>query len=93
MALATIQQDQAAGGIQRRKMRIRSGEIFTVSLAVSGTKLPYRLTLRFKNGGTTIQRPIGPVVAGSPFDALKVGWTKIREECFVEQFGWSWVNP
>jgi hypothetical protein len=93
MALATIQQDQAAGGIQRRKMRIRSGEIFTVSLAVAGTKSPYRLTLRFKNGGTTIQRPVGPIDAESSFEALKLGWTKIREDRFVDQFGWSWVNP
>ena len=51
MPLVTFQQDQAAGGIQGRKMRIRSGEVFTVSLSVSGAKPPYRVILRFKNGG------------------------------------------
>lgn len=93
MSLATFQQDQAAGGIQRRKMRIRSGEVFTVSLSVSGAKSPYRVILRFKNGGTTIQRPVGSIDADSPFDALTLGWVKIREEKLIDQYGWSWVNP
>ena len=93
MALATIQQDQAAGGLHRRKMKIRSGEVFTVSLSVGGSKSPYRVILRFKNGGTTIQRPVGSIDAESPFDALKLAWTKIREENLVDQYGWSWVNP
>lgn len=91
MSLAVTRQNQAAGGAERRKMRIRNGEIFTVSLAASGTKSPYRVILRFKNGGTTIQRPVDIFAAPSPFDAITQGWAKIREDNLIDQYGWSWV--
>lgn len=91
MTLATIEQDKAAGGVERRKIRIKSGDVVTASLSVTGTVSPYRAVLRFKSG-LTVQRPIGKIVAESRFEALKAGWKMLREEKMMESFGWSWVD-
>lgn len=92
MTTASIEQDRAAGSVERRRLRTRSGEVFTASIAMNNTSSPFRLTLRFKNGGTTIQKPIGTVEGATRFDALKAGWHQIRADNFIEQFGWSWVS-
>lgn len=91
MTLATIEQDKAAGDVDRRKIRIKSGDIVTASLSVTGTASPYRVILRFKPG-LTVQRPTGKIVAESRFEALKAGWRMLRDEKIVEGFGWSWVD-
>lgn len=93
MALAdTMQQDRAAGGVARRKLRITSGDVVTVSLAVNGKASPYRVILRFKSG-LTVQRPVATVEAASPSEALKLAWSRIREDKVVEKHGWQWVEP
>ena len=89
---AAIEQDKAAGGKDRRLLRTRSGEIFTASLSIDG-KQSNRLTLRFKTGGHTVQRPIGVVSAPTRFETHRLGWLKIREEKIAEQNHWEWVNP
>ena len=76
----------------RRKLRITSGDVVTVSLAVNGKASPYRVILRFKSG-LTVQRPVATVDAASPAEALKVGWSRIREDKVVEKHGWQWVEP
>ena len=92
MTLATIEQDKAAGGVARRKIRIKSGDVVTASLYLTGTTSPYRAVLRFKSG-LTVQRPIGEFVAESRFEALKAGWKMLREDKkIMESFGWSWVE-
>lgn len=91
--LDTMQQDRAAGGLSRRKMRIRSGDIVTVSLSVSGKASTYRAILRFKSGGLTVQRPVATFEAASPYEALKLAWARIREDRIVEQNQWQWVEP
>ena len=92
MTTAAIEQDKAAGGDGRRLLRTRSGEVFTASLAISG-KSSDRLTLRFKTGGHTVQRPIGVVSAPTRFETLRLGWLKVREEEIAEKNHWKWVNP
>lgn len=87
----TLQQDRAAGGLGRRKLRITSGDVVTVSLAVSGKASPYRVILRFKSG-LTVQRPVATVEAASPAEALKLAWGRIREDKVVEKHGWQWVE-
>ena len=91
MLIATIEQDKASGGLERRKIRIKSGDVVTVSLSVTGITSPYRVILRFKSG-LTVQRPVGKIAAESRFEALKAGWQMLREEKIVESFGWQWVN-
>jgi hypothetical protein len=89
--MAAFAQDRAAGGGDFRKMRTRTGEIVTVSLAVSDVAGGTRVILRFKSGGATVQRPVGTVKAATRFDALKLGWQMIRTEKIVEKEAWSWV--
>ena len=89
----TIEQDRAAGGAERRKMKIRSGDVVIVSLAISGTgvKTPHGITLRFKSGGLTVSRPVGKVEGDTRFELLRRGWEKVREEKIAEQNQWSWL--
>lgn len=91
--LDSMQQDRAAGGLARRKLRIRSGDIVTVSLSISNKSSPYRVILRFKSGGMTHQRPVATIEAESLFEALRLGWVRIRADQIVEQQQWQWVEP
>ena len=91
MANPTFTQDRAAGGAGRRKLRIKSGDIVTVSLVGSGSRSPYRVILRFKSG-LTIQREVGRFEAASPEEAVSFGWKAIRHEQIVEREGWSWLE-
>lgn len=88
---ATFDQDHAAGGLSRRKLRIKSGDVVTVSLVANGPQSPYRVILRFKSG-TTIQRPVGHFAACSPQEAVRLAWKAIRPQRVVEREGWSWVE-
>lgn len=85
-------QDKAAGGVDRRKLRIKSGDIVTVSLVATGTKSPYRVILRFKSG-LTVQREVARIEASSLSEAVAIGWKFIRAEKIVEQQGWAWLVP
>ena len=89
----SMQQDRAAVGREMRKMRTRAGEVVTVSLAIARSGKRSRVILRFKFGGSTIQRLVGFVAADSREQALEWGWTQIREARIVEKEGWSWVIP
>lgn len=89
---AALEQDEAAGGLELRKMYTKTRDVVTVSLAVdplSGGAS--RVFLRFKWGGGTVQRSVGRVSASSRSEALKLGWRMIREQKIVEKEGWSWV--
>lgn len=91
VTLATIVPDKAAGSVARRKIRIKSGDVVTASLASTGTGSPYRAVLRFKSG-LTVQRPIGQIVAESKLEALKFGWKLLRDEKSQKSFEWRWVD-
>lgn len=88
-----MEQDRAAGGLERRKLKIRSGDVVVVSLAITGTgvKTPYGVTMRFKSGGLTVSRPVGKIEGESRFEVLKKGWAKVREDKLAEQNQWSWI--
>jgi len=88
---AKFEQDQAAGGLDRRKLKIKSGDIVTVSMASSSTKSPYRVVLRFKSA-ITVQREVGRFEASSSSDAIKLAWKAVRSQKIVERDGWSWVQ-
>lgn len=91
--LSALEQDRAAGGIESRKLRIRSGDVVVVSLAISGTgsRTPHGVVMRFKSGGSTISRPVGKVEGESRFEILKKGWAKVKDDRIAEQNGWEWV--
>ncbi len=88
---ATLNQDRAAGGSDRRKLKIKSGDTVTVSLVASGTKSPYRVVMRFKSA-ITVQREVGRFEASSPQEAVKMAWKVIRPQQIAEREGWSWVS-
>jgi hypothetical protein len=90
---ATMEQDRAAGGLERRKLVTRSGDVHIVSLAISGTgvKTPYGITMRFKSGGLTVSRTVGKVEGETRFERLKAGWAKVRADRIAEQNQWHWL--
>lgn len=88
-----LEQDSAAGGAEMRKMYTTSGGVVTVSLSVAESGDGLRVILRFKWGGSTVQRLVGTLPGCSRFEALKLGWKMIREKKIVEKEGWSWVAP
>lgn len=88
---ATRNQDNAAGGADRRKLRIKSGDTVTVSLVTSSDKSPYRVVMRFKSA-ITVQREVGRFEAATPAEAVKMAWNVIRPQKIVEREGWSWVT-
>lgn len=89
---AILDQDEAAGGVDRRKILLGGGDTATVSLAL-GTNVAgvWRVTLRFKHGGRTTQRPVGSVHASDRREALLLGWKLLRSERIVENNRWAWM--
>lgn len=89
---AALEQNRAAGGAEQRRMLTRSKEAVTVSLVVTASKDgTYSARLRFKNGGATVQRPVGKLTASNRFQALKLAWATLKSENIAEKEGWSWV--
>jgi len=84
-------QDSAAGGLDKRKMRIKSGDIVTVSIVCRNKVSPYKMQLRFKNG-PTYNKTVGSIEAKSEKEAIEIVWKKVKQEKFCESFGWEWVN-
>lgn len=91
---STIEQDRAAGGSDRRKLRTKSGDVVVVSLAINSlsSKVSHSVTLRFKMGGLTVSRSVGQVEGETRFEILKKGWARVREDKIAEQNQWSWVT-
>lgn len=76
-----------------RRLRTKSGDLVTVSVALNASGMGWRGTLRFKMGGMTVQRPLGAFEAETEFAALKAAWTLLRSPGFVEKEGWAWLTP
>lgn len=93
--MAALEQNRAAGGAEQRRMLTRSREAVTVSLDVTASKdsTAYSARLRFKSGGSTVQRPVGKFTAPNRFQALKLAWSALKAEKIAEKEGWSWVVP
>ena len=87
---STFLQDSAAGGIEHRKIKIKSGDIVTISISITGEQSPYKSTLRFKSG-ITVQRPLDSVEAKDKNEALKLSWERMRSSKFIENQGWEWI--
>jgi len=90
---AALEQDVAAGGAELRKMRTRSGDVVTVSLATSVTKGGLNVRMRFKMSGSTVSRSVATFATTSRDDALRMAWPLVRGDQFVEREGWAWIVP
>ena len=89
------EQDEAAGGPERRELRLADGTVVTVSVAARRyAKTPNHSYgyLQFKAHGKTVTKYIGRVTAESRAESLRLGWELLRSRKLVESFGWSWVS-
>lgn len=87
---STFLQDNAAGGLERRKIKIKSGDVATVSIAIKNDSSPFHSQLRFKSG-ITVQRALWKIDAKDKNEALKIAWQKLREGTFIQDQGWVWM--
>lgn len=88
-------QDKAAGGYDRRELRLADGSVVVASVAVrSFTRTPNQSYgyLQFKSQGKTVTKYIGRVTADSKMESLRIGWEMLRSRKLVESLGWSWVT-
>jgi len=89
---AAAEQDQAAGGLQHRKIRIPSGDVVTASLALSVGDTSAYAVLRFKHEKQTFRQPVGSIKkAPTRHEMLAAAWRLAREQKSIEKNGWSWV--
>lgn len=89
------EQNDAAGGPERRKLRLADGTIVMASVAVRRyARTPNQCYgyLQFKAHGKTVTKYIGRVTAESRAESLRLGWELLRSRKLAESFGWSWVS-
>ncbi len=93
MNRAGLEQDDAAGGKELRKLLLRNGSIISVSIYLREGTRPgnWTATMRFKMSGMTHQRPVGTFAARSRAEALKLAWERLKREKIAERDGWRWV--
>lgn len=90
---ASIAQDRAAGGAERRLLRTKSGDVVTVSVVLTGAAPTQKASLRFRLGGAMVSRPIGVIETSATEKALVLAWAKLRgDDDLVESNGWAWIN-
>ena len=90
---ASFAQDKAAGGLPRRLLRLRNGDVVTVSMVVTPQKQGSRVNLRFRSGGFMVTRPVGVFNVEDHEDMLRLAWATVRGERIAEANNWTWVNP
>ncbi len=94
MTVGQDEQNEAAGGSERRKLRLPEGTIVTASVAVRRyPKIPNQCYgyLQFKTQRKTVTKYIGRVTARSRAESLRLGWELLRSRRLVESLGWIWV--
>ena len=90
-----LQQDEAAGGADRRLMRLSDGRIVKVSIAVRNPpRFPKQryAYLRFKSGHKTVTKYVGRVTADTREKSLALGWRMVKARKIAESCGWAWVE-
>jgi hypothetical protein len=94
MRKSTESQNVAAGGIERRQLRLGDGSIACAFVSVRTFKIGYQSYgyLQFRHQGKTVTRYIGQISAGSREESLVLGWQKLRSQKIAEQNGWKWVR-
>ena len=95
MTAGQREQDEAAGGPERRELRLADETIVMASVAARRyARTPNQCYgyLQFKAHGKTVTKYIGRVTAESRAESLRLGWELLRSRKLVESFGWSWVS-
>ncbi len=89
------EQDEAADGLERRKLRLADGTVVLASVAVRRyQRTPNQCYgyLQFKAAGKTVTKYIGRVTSKSRAESLRLGWELVRARKLAEACGWSWVS-
>jgi len=95
MTVGKREQDEAAGGPRRRKLRLTDGTEVVASVAARRyARTPNQCYgyLQFKVAGKTVTKYIGRVTSTSRAESLRLGWQLVRARKLVEACGWSWVS-
>lgn len=90
---STNEQDEAAGGSERRQLYIEDGKLVNASISVRLFKQGHQhyAYLQFKHDYKTVTRYVGQVSAGSKAESLAIGWRMVREKKIAESNGWRWA--
>ena len=94
MTAGQREQDDAAGGPERRELRLADETIVMASVAARRyARTPNQCYgyLQFKAHGKTVTKYIGRVTAESRAESLRLGWELLRSRKLAESFGWSWI--
>jgi len=89
------EQDEAAGGPQRRHLRLEDGTVVVASIAARQyARTPTRRYgyLQFKLRGKTVTKYVGTVTAETQLESIRLGWKLLRSRKLIESFGWTWVK-
>lgn len=86
------QQDDAAGGVRFRKLRLSDKSVVIASIEVQKHGHHQWGYLRFKSEAKTTRRYIGQITADTRAESLVLGWDLVRKHKVVEKFGWQWVE-
>ena len=80
MTAGQREQDEAAGGPERRELRLADGTVVTASVAARHYSRSHQLYgyLQFKAHGKTVTKYIGRVTAESRAESLRLGWELLR---------------
>lgn len=90
---STDEQNNAAGGAERRQLDIGDGKVVNASIAVRLFKQGHQLYgyLQFKHDYKTVTRYVGQVSAKTKAESLAIGWRMVREKKIAEANGWKWA--
>lgn len=87
------QQDELAGGHDRRALKLGDGSVVIASVSVRHyVRTPNQCYayLQFRKG-KTVTKYIGRVTSDNKSESIRLGWEILRSRNLVESFGWSWI--
>ena len=89
-----LEQDEAAGGHERRLAALPNGKCVTVSVAVRvfPPGREHYAYMQFKSGGRTTTRYIGNATAESRAGSLRKGWRLLRQKKTLEAEPAKWLR-
>ena len=95
MTKGAEEQNLAAGGNKKRLLRILSGKVVTVSVAVRNfpkngiKKYAY---IQYKTESKTFTKYIGPVGGNTQLESIAIGWNILKEKKIAESLNYHWVE-
>ena len=95
MTKGAEEQNLAAGGNNKRLLKILNGKVVTVSVAVrkfrrnGPKKYAY---MQYKTESKTFTKYIGRVSGETHLEDVAIGWRMLRESRLAENLNYQWVS-